>query len=291
MEVDQDQQGQGTPPGTPFGDGFTPSTNRGHTTNIPTEHTRTNNYYTPLSTENQVADPPNDTANQQSPSHGDPGMADLAAAEEVATDTADDAEAEAAAKEGAAFAARLATEREATEAATAAAIEAAAIAAAREAEEALTEGSTKTTAQATTAAEAAKRALEAAATVEAEKNKQAALRAARAAKAAHAAAEKQRAAAAAAAKAKGKQALEPQKDKAVGGDTGDTLTDAQHTQDGNLPTELDDWELSEGGLPGGYTLSGSKVLLKGPPGDEADSREHKRTNKGGNNESSLPPIA
>ena len=52
MEVDQDLPGQGTPPGTLFEDGFTPSTNRGHTTNIPTEHTRTNNYYTALSAEN-----------------------------------------------------------------------------------------------------------------------------------------------------------------------------------------------------------------------------------------------
>ena len=54
---------------------------------------------------------------------------------------------------------------------------------------------------------------------------------------------------------------------------------------------MDDWELSEGGLPEGSTLSGSKALLEGPPGDEADSREHKRTNTGGSNEGNLPPTA
>jgi hypothetical protein len=288
MEVDHDLTGQGTPPGTPFEDGFTPSTTRGHTTSIPTRHTRIDNYYTPLIAENQETDPPNDAANQQTPTHGDTGAADQAAAGETGTHTADDAEAEAAAAAGATFAARLAAEREAAEAGTAAANEVAAIAAAREAEEALTGETAETTAQATTATEAANQALEAAATAEAEKNRKAALKAARAAKAAHAAVEKLRAAAAAAAKAKGKQALEPQKDKAVGGDTGDTRTTAQHTQDGNLPTELDDWELSEGGLPEGSTLSGSKALLDGPPGDEADSREHKRTNTGKSNEGNPP---
>ena len=49
MEVDQDLPDQGTPPDTPFEEGFTPSTTRGHTTTIPTGHARTDSYYTPLS--------------------------------------------------------------------------------------------------------------------------------------------------------------------------------------------------------------------------------------------------
>ena len=112
----------------------------------------------------------------------------------------------------------------------------------------------------------------------------------KAAKIANAAAEKKKAAAAAAAKAKGKQAQEPQKDNAEGGDTGDTRTTAQHAQAGNLPSELDDWEMSEGGLPEGSTLSGSKALLDGPPVDEADSRGHKRTNTGKSNVGNPPPT-
>ena len=55
-----------------------------------------------------------------------------------------------------------------------------------------------------------------------------------------------------------------------GGSTSDTLTIAQHALNSDLPSELDDWELSEGGLPEGSTLSGSKALLDGPPEDEAD---------------------
>jgi hypothetical protein len=290
MEVDQDLPAQGTPPGTPFEDDFTPSTTRGHTTTIPVDHTHTNNYYTPLNTENQEADPSNDAANQQPLTHGDPRTAGQTAAEEAATGTAEDADAEAAAAAGAAFTARLAAEREAAEAEAAAANEAAA-AAALQADAAPTGGTVETTAETAAAAEAAKRALEAAAAVEAEKNRLAALKAAKAAKAAQKAIDKKMAAAAAAAKAKGKQAMRPEKGTAVGGNTGNTSTAAQHTQDTIPPNELDDWELSEGGLPAGSTLSGSKALLEDPPGDEADSREHKRTNTGTSNAGNHPPTA
>ena len=63
MEMDQDPQGQGTPPGTPLEDGFTPSTTRGHTTMGPTGSVRTDNYFTPLYTETQETDHTNVNAN------------------------------------------------------------------------------------------------------------------------------------------------------------------------------------------------------------------------------------
>ena len=83
----------------------------------------------------------------------------------------------------------------------------------------------------------------------------------------------------------------PEKGTAVGGNTGNTSSAAQHTQDGIPPNELDDWELFDGDLPAGSTLSGSKALLEDPPGDEADSREHKRTNTGTSNAGNHPPTA
>jgi hypothetical protein len=39
----------------------------------------------------------------------------------------------------------------------------------------------------------------------------------------------------------------------------------QQAQDTDLPQDLNDWELSEGGLPEGSTLSGSKALLEEYP--------------------------
>ena len=81
--------------------------------------------------------------------------------------------------------------------------------------------------------------------------------------AAKAAAEHQ--AAAAAAKAKGKQAQETQKDKAAGGSTIGTHPAEHGALNDDTPPELDDWELSEGGLPEGSTLSGSKALMDDPP--------------------------
>ena len=105
-----------------------------------------------------------------------------------------------------------------------------------------------------------------------------ALEAAATAAAARAAAEQQ--AAKATAKAKGKKAQETQKDKAAGGSTSGTSTIAQQALNSDLPQDLDDWELSEGGLPEGSTLSGSKALLEKYPEDEANSKKPKKTNTG-----------
>jgi len=63
MEVDQDPQGQGTPSGTPFDDGFTSSTTQAHTTTDPTGSVRTENYFTPLYTESQETDHTNVNTN------------------------------------------------------------------------------------------------------------------------------------------------------------------------------------------------------------------------------------
>jgi hypothetical protein len=49
-------------------------------------------------------------------------------------------------------------------------------------------------------------------------------------------------------------------------------------QDTDLPHDLDEWELSKGGLPEGSTLSGSKALLDEYPEDEANSNKTKKTN-------------
>ncbi len=64
MEVDQDSQGQGTPPGTPFEDGFTLSTPRGHTPMGPKGSVCTDNYFTALYTETQDNDHTNVNADQ-----------------------------------------------------------------------------------------------------------------------------------------------------------------------------------------------------------------------------------
>ena len=68
--------------------------------------------------------------------------------------------------------------------------------------------------------------------------------------------------------------------KAAGGSTGGITTIAQHAQDTELPPDLDDWELSEGGLPEGSNLSCSKALLEEYPEDEANSKKTKKTNTG-----------
>jgi hypothetical protein len=86
--------------------------------------------------------------------------------------------------------------------------------------------------------------------------------------------------AAAAAKAKDAKAKETQKAKAVGGSKRGTDTTKQHAHDGDIPHDLDEWELSEGGLPEGSTLSGSKALLDEYPEDEANSKNNKKPNTG-----------
>jgi len=108
MEVDQDSQGQGTPPGTSFEDGFTPSTTRGHATMGPTGSVRTDNYFTPLYTEIQETEHTNVNANRPPSTHGDTRDANLAAAEAAAIANADDTEAEATAADAADLIARLA---------------------------------------------------------------------------------------------------------------------------------------------------------------------------------------
>ena len=93
MEVDQNSQGQGTPPGTPFDDGLTPST----TSADPAGSVRTENYFTPLYMEPQATDHTNVNTNQQSPTPEDTRdahMATPAASEAVESDAV---EAEAAA--------------------------------------------------------------------------------------------------------------------------------------------------------------------------------------------------
>ena len=110
MEMGQDPQGQSTPPGTPFEDGLTPSTTRGHTTKGPTGSIRADNYATPLYTETQETDHTNVNANHPPPSHEATRDANLAAAEAAATTNADDIEAEAAAADAADLIARLAAE-------------------------------------------------------------------------------------------------------------------------------------------------------------------------------------
>jgi hypothetical protein len=81
-------------------------------------------------------------------------------------------------------------------------------------------------------------------------------------------------------KAKDAKAKEAQKAKVAGGRKKGTGTTTQHAQDGDLPQDLEDWELSEGGLPEGSTLSGSKILLEEYPEDEANSKNTKNTNTG-----------
>ena len=67
MEVDQDFPEQGTPPGTPVEEGFTPSTARGQTSADPTIEVYTENYFTPLYNESQALDHSNVNTNQQYP--------------------------------------------------------------------------------------------------------------------------------------------------------------------------------------------------------------------------------
>ena len=54
----------------------------------------------------------------------------------------------------------------------------------------------------------------------------------------------------------------------------------QRAKEARLPLDTDDWELSEGGLPEGSTLSGNKALLDEYPEDEANLKKIKKTNTG-----------
>ena len=47
-----------------------------------------------------------------------------------------------------------------------------------------------------------------------------------------------------------------------------------------LPQALDDWELSEGDLPEGATVSGGKALMDDYPEDEANSKLTKKNDTG-----------
>ena len=64
MEVDQDFPEQGTPPGTPFDEGFTPSKARGQTAADPTREVYTKNYFTSLYNESHASDHSNVNTNQ-----------------------------------------------------------------------------------------------------------------------------------------------------------------------------------------------------------------------------------
>ncbi len=57
------------------------------------------------------------------------------------------------------------------------------------------------------------------------------------------------------------------------------------------PPDLDDWELSEGGLPEGSNLPGGKALLEEYPEDEANSKKTKKTNTGKGTKENPKPKA
>jgi hypothetical protein len=65
MEVDQDLQGQGTPLGITFDDGFPPTMTGGYTTVDPVGRVHTENYFAPLYIESQETNPTNINTNQQ----------------------------------------------------------------------------------------------------------------------------------------------------------------------------------------------------------------------------------
>jgi hypothetical protein len=65
MEVDQDLQDQGTPPGPTFDDDFPPTMTGGYTKADLAGRVHTDNSFTPLYTESQETDPTNINANQR----------------------------------------------------------------------------------------------------------------------------------------------------------------------------------------------------------------------------------
>ena len=80
MDVDQDTMERGTPSGTPFDEGFIPSTTKGQPSVATTMGVYTENLYTPLYTESQETDHTNVITAQQSPTPTDTRNADMAAA-------------------------------------------------------------------------------------------------------------------------------------------------------------------------------------------------------------------
>ena len=64
------------------------------------------------------------------------------------------------------------------------------------------------------------------------------------------------------------------------GDDACGTTGLQRALDTELPPDTEEWELSEGGLPEGSTLSGSKALMEEYPDDEANSKKAKKPNTG-----------
>ena len=97
--------------------------------------------------------------------------------------------------------------------------------------------------------------------------------------------------AAAAVKAKGKKSKDAQKARAAGESTRGITTIAQHAHDTELPPDLDDWELSEGGLPEGSNLLGNKALLEGYPKDKAHLKKTKKANTGKRKKRNPKPMA
>jgi hypothetical protein len=70
------------------------------------------------------------------------------------------------------------------------------------------------------------------------------------------------------------------KDTAAGEGSRWAATPLQMAKNAALPPDLDEWELSEGGLPAGTTLSGSKALLEDYPEDETTSKQTKKPSTG-----------
>jgi hypothetical protein len=96
---------------------------------------------------------------------------------------------------------------------------------------------------------------------------------------------------AAAAKGKGKKGKGAQKGMTTGGNPSNTTTIAQQALKAPLPQTLDDWELSEGDLPEGATLSGSKALMEDYPEEEANSKMTKKTDRGKDKGGNPTPTA
>jgi hypothetical protein len=121
MGAYQDPQEKETPPGTPFDDGFTPSTTKGYTSADLTGGFHAENFFIPLYTESQETDHTNVNTNQQPPTPAATLDKEMAVAAAAATaeakasatakatemEAADAVEAEAVAADVAKFIARM----------------------------------------------------------------------------------------------------------------------------------------------------------------------------------------